>query len=442
MFCPKCGAQITEGGKFCMGCGHRLEPPKTDGSAFFFAPPSLTEEQLPQPAQPTVETHRSAPAVPEVPRYVPAAKPAQPRPASQTVRPPMPAAVPQKKKKKKWVLPLILILILLLLIAGGAAAALLLMGEKADPAPEEPERIFLLTSLKTQDNQTGLHCVEELSYDDDGTFLAFFTKQEDGNEFGYMTERSIRYEYDDGLLETVVIEAKGETYEVTLRYDDGVLESLSGSIPEGELTGSCDRNGNVTKIEVRDEAGEIVRSAVYSYDDGALEEKVETVGNYVYTFRYQDGKETDILLENGGEEVYHYEYVYNDRGYLTEERYHNNGELIYAVVYECEYEDDRLSELVIILQDREGETELNCELEWDDEELTVILSGRDTAGERIGDDTYLQLRYDGDGNLINAVVVVDDEVREEYTYTYLEIENPDEYVSVDPYEPQWLIRVG
>ena len=166
---------------------------------------------------------------------------------------------------------------------------------------------------------------------------------------------------------------------------------------------------------------------------------METVGNYVYIYQYQDGKLVDILLKNGDEEVYHYEYVYNDRGYLTEERRHTGGELQYAIVYECEYEDEYLSEMVIILQDTEGETQLDCELDWDDENLTITLSGRDTAGNRIPEDTYLQLEFDGE-NLIHGQIVVDGEIFQEHSYTYQEIEDLETYVFVDPMEPQWFLQ--
>lgn len=122
MFCPNCGAENTEGSKFCKKCGQVL--PELPAGA------EMTEQQPVAAAPPGMTEPASSPTAP-IPPGSPPSMAVGPGPGMVTPMPP--------KKKKSKALPLILGLVALLVVAA-VALVLIFVVFKGDSAASGPEK--------------------------------------------------------------------------------------------------------------------------------------------------------------------------------------------------------------------------------------------------------------------------------------------------------------
>lgn len=401
MFCPNCGTQLPDGSQFCANCGNSLSAPESQ------QPQTPVWPETPQ--QPPV-----APVIPEVP--------------------PMP--VPPAKPRKKSKLPVV-ILALVLVIAVVAALWFFVFNAK--------ETVYLVESHEVVNYSNGEVVYQnsyECEYDELGKILSYRYDYEYSNSYSFSYE--IGYEYnEDNLLETA--EAKsGDTsieYEYTFS-DKGILEEIVGKAKDGtKIKAFCDDDGRIESVKTYDADGEVVKEVTYEYDDeGNLEEKKQVIHNYTYLYTYENNNLVEQVVKDENEVRYRYVYSYNDKGHVTEEKTYGVGnELMTSLEYEYTYEKDKLVELVIRFEDSEGEsTEVVGEVEWDDLEATIELTADDDDTDLELSNAVIELEYDEHGNLLSIEISADGETVMKYTYSYVEVKVPKDYVKFWTGDPIWM----
>lgn len=322
------------------------------------------------------------------------------------------AAVKPEKKKKKSALPVILI-VLVLLIGAAAAAWFFFL---------RPETVYLVESYEYV--SPDYEREETYEFDEDGHLVSMETNDE-----------KYSYEYEDGLIVAVSIEAGGVEYELEYIYEDDVLVEIVGEGENGaEIEATCDDDGRIEEIVIIN--GEEERSVTYAYDDtGKVEEVAYISGDSKDVYIYEDGLQLEYISYYCGEQTWRTVYEYDEQGNAVKIEAYNGEELDNKTEIENTYDDEgRLIGYVESCEYTDGSGfEVSYEVEWEDDTLALV------TYEDFGDWAYAEWEYDEHGNRThNTIFDEDGETIIEISWSYVEVKIPRNGEAPDFMDPIWF----
>ena len=347
MICPKCGAALESGTRFCNVCG---------------APQQPVQPQQPQFNQPVYQQPTYAQQV-----YQDRQK------AMQYAQPQQPAS---EKPRKKFPVLVVVIAAAVLVLCAAALLLGLVFGKKT---------VYLTTEQVTE-NQTGT-TTYTYEYTEDGK-LSFYQLEIVYNNEDYYSYRenittSVVYTYDKkGKLASVEFEMNGEDYEYEYVYDkDGSLKTLEGDNQEFKI--KCDDAGRITSVKSADNDS---FSGKYSYhDNGILKKASITRGSMEQELRYNEqGKLLSNELKFNGSLNSRTENKYDEDGNVLENvvETYSWGTLVQTTTTSYTYEDGMAVAYEIEISMDEGSVTFLFETE--DEGLERIFEVADI--EIVGED--------------------------------------------------------
>lgn len=384
MFCPKCGKQIPENGRFCGACG-------TDVQAYRKKAEELSSQAAPKAGQ------EKAPAVP--------------------------------RQKKKFPLKKLVITLVCLLILGGAGfVAYRMLGMETVYLP-----VRTVSSSVTNKQTT------KTEYDDQGRILTYETYSRPRNDSSISTTVTREYIYDDsGRIIAAELDLGSDTVKVKYSYDSkGHLESLKCDDRKAEV--ECDKEGRITEITWENFGEEC--SAEYSYHkNGVVKELELDYGAMRYDYLYDDqGNQIESVTWLYDEKSSSTQNIYRD-GRLAEvvtETY-TQGELGLTMILSYGYDADGLmSEFAMHIEmEEDGETvrvTIHTEAEIDGLKREFILDDitadgdipedadmgdlddiRETLEENLDGNPMLSVEYDAYGNIVEQTMLGANENSTEY----------------------------
>lgn len=341
MICPKCGAALESGTRFCNVCG---------------APQQPAQPQQPQFNQPVYQQPTYAQQV-----YQERQK------AMQYDAPSQPAP---RKPKKKFPVAVVVIAAAVLVLCVAALILGLAFGKKT---------VYLTTEQVTE-NQTGT-TTYTYEYTEDGKLAFFRTEIEYNEDYSYMTDvtTSVSYTYDKkGKPVSLEFELNGESYEYEYVYDkDGCLKTLEGDNQEFKI--KCDDAGRITSVKSADDDS---FSAKYSYhDNGILKKASIDRGSVEQEMRYNEqGKLLSNELKLSGS--------LNSR---TENKYDEDGNVLENVVEAYSWGTLQQTTTTTYTYEDGMATSYEIEISMDDGNVTFLFETGDDGLERIFELTDIEI---------------------------------------------------
>ncbi|MBQ7229427.1 MAG: zinc ribbon domain-containing protein [Oscillospiraceae bacterium] len=406
MICPKCGAALESGTRFCNVCG---------------APQQPVQPRQPQFNQPVYQQPTYAQQV-----YQDRQKAMQYDASGQ--------AAPRKPKKN---FPVAVVVIAAAVLALCAAALLLglVFGKKT---------VYLTTEQVTE-NQTGT-TTYTYEYTEDGK-LSFYQLEIVYNNEDYYSYRenittSVVYTYDKkGKLASVEFEMNGEDYEYEYVYDkEGNLKTLEGDNQEFKI--KCDEDGRITSVKSADNDS---FSGKYSYhDNGILKKASITRGSMEQELRYNEqGKLLSNELKLSGSLNSRTENKYDDKGNVLENvvETYSWGTLVQTTTTSYTYEDGMAVAYEIEISMDEGSVTFLFETEDEDLERIFEVADIEIVGEDMEEmpeeirdamDLFtIEMIYDEHRNLLEMNMNLDEMgFSAANSYSYVAVKVPKNYAMI------------
>jgi len=405
MICPKCGAALADGSKFCNVCGAPQEQPP----------------QQPQFNQPVYQQPTYAQQV-----YQDRQK------AMQYAQPQQPAS---EKPRKKFPVLVVVIAAAVLVLCAAALLLGLVFGKKT---------VYLTTEQVTE-NQTGT-TTYTYEYTEDGK-LSFYQLEIVYNNEDYYSYRedittSVVYTYDKkGKLASVEFEMNGEDYEYEYVYDkEGNLKTLEGDNQEFKI--KCDEDGRITSVKSADNDS---FSGKYSYhDNGILKKASITRGSMEQELRYNEhGKLLSNELKLSGSLNSRTENKYDDKGNVLENvvETYSWGTLVQTTTTSYTYEDGMAVAYEIEISMDEGSVTFLFETEDEGLERIFEVADIEIVGEDMEempeeirdamDHFTIEMIYDEHGNLLEMNMNLDEMgFSAANSYSYVAVKVPRNYAMI------------
>lgn len=404
MICPKCGAALESGTRFCNVCG---------------APQQPVQPRQPQFNQPVYQQPTYAQQV-----YQDRQKAMQYDASGQ--------AAPRKPKKN---FPVAVVVIAAAVLALCAAALIrgLAFGKQT----------VYLTAEQVTEDKTGV-TTYTYEYTEDGKLTFVQMEVEYKEAYSYMddTITTITYTYDKkGKHETVAFELNGESYVYEYVYDkDGSLKTLEGDNQEFKI--KCDDAGRITSVKSADNDS---FTGKYSYHDNGILKKASVSNETVqWEYRYNEqGKLLSNELKFNGSLNSRTENKYDEDGNVLENvvKSYSWGALRQTTTTSYTYEDGMAVACEIEISMDEGTAAFVFETEDDGLERTfemvdIELSGeaREEMTDEIRDamDHFtIEMIYDEQGNLLELNMNLEEMgFSTANSYSYVAVKVPGNYAMI------------
>lgn len=404
MICPKCGAALESGTRFCNVCG---------------APQQPVQPQQPQFNQPVYQQPTYAQQV-----YQDRQKAMQYDASGQ--------AAPRKPKKK---FPVAVVVIAVAVLALCAAALILSLAFG--------KQTVYLTAEQVTEDKTGV-TTYTYEYTEDGKLTFVQMEVEYKEAYSYMddTITTITYTYDKkGKHETVAFELNGESYVYEYVYDkDGSLKALEGDNQEFKI--KCDDAGRITSVKSADNDS---FTGKYSYHDNGILKKASVSNETVqWEYRYNEqGKLLSNELKLSGSLNSRTENKYDDKGNVLENvvETYSWGTLVQTTTTSYTYEDGMAVAYEIEISMDEGSVTFLFETEDEDLERIFEVADIEIVGEDMEEmpeeirdamDLFtIEMIYDEHRNLLEMNMNLDEMgFSAANSYSYVAVKVPKNYAMI------------
>lgn len=403
MICPKCGAALGSGTRFCNVCG---------------APQQPAQPLQPQFNQPVYQQPTYAQQV-----YQDRQK------AMQYDAPSQPAP---RKPKKKFPVAVVVIAASVLVLCAAALILGLAFGKQT----------VYLTAEQVTEDKTGV-TTYTYEYTEDGKLTFVQMEMEYKEAYSYLddTITTITYTYDKkGKHETVAFELNGESYVYEYVYDkDGNLKTLEGDNQEFKI--KCDDAGRITSVKSDNDSF----TGKYSYHDNGILKKASFSNEMVqWEYRYNEqGKLLSNEIKYNGSLNSCTENKYDEDGNVLENvvKSYSRGTLQQTTTTSYTYEDGMAVAYEIEITMDEGTAAFVFETEDEGLERTFEMVDIELSGEAQEEMTdeirdamdhfTIEMIYDEHGNLLELNMNLEEMgFSTSNSYSYVAVKVPGSYAMI------------